>query len=84
MANNYGVIDVGRPYFAIILGSQDTAAYLTMWADGESPKDIPEQEVVRHYWMDNNTNYLIFAIHKNPNKPAWDSCTIDRRYYGAV
>lgn len=64
----------------------DSSTHTSMWASGGSATDIPTPQVIRHSWMDASTSYLILAIHTGPeaNEPAWDQCTTDSGFYGAM
>lgn len=66
--------------------ARDSGLHLSMWGDGGIATDIPNPQVVRHFWNESTSVYLMYAIHTGliANEPAWDQCTTSNGYYGSM
>lgn len=66
--------------------TRDSGLHLSMWGNGGIATDIPNPQVVRHFWNESTHVYLIYAIHTGPiaNEPAWDECSATDGYYGSM
>ncbi|KAG6582963.1 TKL protein kinase [Phytophthora cinnamomi] len=47
-----------------------------MWGVGGDPAAAPSLRVAKHDWVDNNTHYVVMALHtvSMSNEPGWDAC----------
>ncbi|KAJ0405122.1 hypothetical protein ATCC90586_009693 [Pythium insidiosum] len=51
-------------------------AHLSLWATGGDDAMVPELNLMRHWWVDADKTYLVYAIHTiaEERQPSWGKC----------
>ncbi|KAG6577867.1 uncharacterized protein IUM83_16768 [Phytophthora cinnamomi] len=56
--------------------ADDQTYHAAMWGIGGDPNSAPSLRMAKHDWVDNNTHYIVMALHTVGinSEPGWDAC----------